>query len=214
MSEFTKLETLLLASHNKGKCKEFEKLLAPYAKKIVSAADKKLEEPEETEKTFSGNAKLKAQTAAKATGLLTLADDSGFGLAALDGKPGVLSARFAKTKTGFDYPAAAEKLMGKLNEDDSRSAFFTCVLALARPTGSAYIVEGRCEGRFIHPGRGENGHGYDPFFIPEGSRKTFAEMSEEEKNQISHRAKALTKLVKFLDSDDGRMFTGVKPKAE
>lgn len=191
-------DKLVVASHNEGKVREICELLAPYGVETVSAADLDLDEPEETGSTFAENAGIKARAAANASGLPAIADDSGLEAHALDGEPGIHSARWAGEEKDF------EKAMGllevALSEADARTpekrgANFTCVLALAFPGGECETFEGKVFGTLVWPSRGENGFGYDPVFVPEGGTLTFGEMEPEDKHAISHRAKAFDKFV-------------------
>jgi len=210
-------QKLVIATHNAGKLREFQELLGPYVREIVSSAFLGLPEPEETGATFAENALIKARAAAKASGFIALADDSGLCVNALGGQPGLHSARWSGPNK--DYALAMRRLHNELNKVDpmnhpplaggsklrsnfgegsnspDKSAHFTCVLALAWPDGHTEIIEGRCEGTIIWPPRGTKGLGYDPVFVPEGHMRTFAEMESEEKHALSHRGKALRKLV-------------------
>lgn len=184
---------LVVASHNEGKVREIADLLAPFGLKILSAGELNLPEPEETGKTFRDNADLKALSAARASGHPALADDSGLAVAALDGAPGIYSARWAGP--GRDFTLAMKKVMDKLGEHDSRTAAFICALALAWPDGHAETFEGRVDGTLTWPPRGEKGFGYDPIFVPAGHDITFGEMEPARKHAMSHRADAFRKLV-------------------
>ena len=189
---------LVIASHNKGKLREIAELLAPFGVHVTSAGDHGLEEPEETEDTFAGNARIKAHFAAKATGLPALSDDSGIMVDALDGAPGVYTADWAETPNGRDFPMAMEKVWRLLEEKNApfpRKAAFNSTLCLAWPDGHDEVFEGKVEGQVVWPMRGRQGHGYDPMFQPDGYDITFAEMDIDEKNRISHRADAFRKLV-------------------
>lgn len=184
---------LAIASHNAGKVREIEALLAPSGLAVVSAAALGLPEPEETGDSFVANAGLKAVAAATASGLPALADDSGLAVAALDGDPGIYSARWAGPDR--DFAAAMRRVMEALGGSDDRRARFVCALALAWPDGHVECVEGRVDGRLVWPPRGSRGFGYDPMFVPEGAAETFGEMAPEAKHAISHRADAFAKLV-------------------
>ena len=186
-------DKLVIATHNAGKLREFQALLAPYVKEIVLAAQLGLPEPEETGATFAENALLKARAAATAFGCMALADDSGLCVTALGGKPGLYSARWAGPEK--DFAKAMQRIQDELGTSVDRSAYFLCVLALAWPDGHAEIIEGRCDGTMVWPPRGEKGLGYDPVFVPEGYDRTFAEMNAEEKHTLSHRGKASRALV-------------------
>lgn len=190
---------LLIATHNAGKLEEMRELLAPFGVSVVGAAELNLPEPEETESTFIGNARIKAHAAAKATGLPALSDDSGIEVDALDGAPGVYTADWAETPNGRDFMMAMTKTHEKLeavNAAHPRTARFCSTLVLAWPDGHDEVFEGKVEGSLVWPVRGALGHGYDPMFVPNGYDITFAEMEFTKKNAISHRADAFEKLVK------------------
>lgn len=191
-------KTLLIATHNKGKLEEIDALLRPFGVDVISAASLGLAEPEETETTFVGNARLKAHAAALAAGLPALADDSGITVDALNGAPGVYTADWAETPTGRDFELAMRRTWAALEEVNApspRLAQFRCTLVLAWPDGHDEVFEGVMRGQVVWPMRGSNGHGYDPIFQPEGHDMTFGEMDRWEKNKISHRADAFRKLV-------------------
>jgi len=184
---------LVAATHNPGKAREIEALLDGNYR-IVTAGSLNLPEPDETESTFVGNAMLKARHAAEASGEVALADDSGLSVAALDGAPGIFSARWAGP--GKDFALAMKKVEERLEEVGAtdRRAWFTSALAVAWPDGPCVVVEGRIDGDLVFPPRGERGFGYDPIFRPEGSELTFGEMNPVEKDAISHRARAFVRL--------------------
>src|SRR6266853_4971591 len=185
-------ERLVIASHNPGKIEEIETLLAPYGVVAIGAVALELPEPEETGATFEANAELKACSAVEASGLPALADDSGLVVPALDGAPGIYSARWAgPTK---DFRAAMERVHRELG-DKSRQAHFVAVLALGWPDGGIETFRGEVHGQLTWPPRGERGFGYDPIFVPDGHTMTFGEMAPEDKHHISHRARAFAKLV-------------------
>lgn len=185
---------LVLASHNKGKLREFGGLLAPHGMELVSAGELGLPEPEETGDTFIANAAIKALAATQATGLPALADDSGIEVAALGGRPGVRTADWAMRPDGTrDYPAAMARIAAEDASPDRRCAF-VAVLVLAWPDGHTESFEGRVEGRWVAPPRGENGFGYDPMFVPAGEALTFGEMTPDQKARHSHRARAFAAL--------------------
>ena len=186
---------LVVATHNKGKLEEISALLAPYGVKITSNDDHGLPEPVEDGVTFIDNARIKAHAAAKATGLPALADDSGLSVDALDGAPGIYTADWAETPQGRDFPMAMKKVEDALPADASRKAQFNCTLVLAWPDGHDEVFAGILHGALVWPMRGENGHGYDPVFQPDGFEQTCGEMDRWEKNKISHRADAFGKLV-------------------
>lgn len=190
---------IVLASHNAGKLREFSTLLAASGITVVSAAELDLPEPEETEETFAGNAAIKALAAAQASGLPALADDSGFCVSALDNRPGVYSARWGgPTK---DMQVAMERVHQEMGDTPDHRAFFVAALCLAWPDGETRTVQGECHGTVVWPPRGDHGHGYDPMFVPEGETRTFAEMTEAEKNAVSHRGRALTAFLKDCLND-------------
>jgi XTP/dITP diphosphohydrolase len=190
---------LVVATHNRGKLAEIAALLAPFPAETVSAADLGLPEPAETEKTFIGNARIKAHAAAAASGLPALADDSGIEVDALGGAPGVHTADWAEIPGGGrDFTRAMRRTWAELERARAplpRTARFRCTLVLAWPDGHDEIFEGAVEGRCVWPMRGGRGHGYDPMFQPDGYALTFGEMDPAEKNRISHRAVAFDRLV-------------------
>jgi XTP/dITP diphosphohydrolase len=180
---------LLVATHNPGKAVEIAALLDGNYD-IVTMAELNLPEPDETETTFCGNALLKARHAAEASGLVALADDSGLSVRALDGAPGIFSARWAGPEKDFSHAMAkVEQRLEEIGSDD-RAAWFTSALAVAWPQGPAVVVEGRVDGTLTFPPRGDRGFGYDPIFVPEGHSETFGEMEPAFKDGISHRARA------------------------
>ena len=184
---------LVAATHNPGKARELAALMNGRFE-VVAASDLGLGEPDEPETTFAGNALIKARAAAEASGLVALADDSGLSVAALEGAPGVHSARWAGPDK--DFAAAIAKVEERLNERaaDDLAAWFTCALAVAWPGGPAVLVEGRVDGVLSFPPRGANGFGYDPIFVANGQSLTFGEMAAADKDRISHRALAFEKL--------------------
>ena len=184
---------LVAATHNAGKAREIHALLDGHYN-VVTAGDLNLPEPAETETTFVGNAMLKARHAAQFSGEVSLADDSGLSVAALDGAPGIFSARWAGPDKDFAF--AMKKVEQRLEEIGApdRNAWFTSALAVAWPNGPAVVVEGRVDGTLTFPPRGTRGFGYDPIFIPEGHDQTFGELDPAFKDSISHRARAFEKL--------------------
>ncbi len=191
-------DTLLVATHNAGKLEEIASLLHPYGVKVIGAAELELAEPDETETTFVGNARIKAHAAASAAGLPALSDDSGIEIDALGGAPGVYTADWAETETGRDFIMAMTKTHAKLLETGETgpwTARFCCTLVLAWPDGHDEVFPGVVEGQITWPMRGNKGHGYDPIFVPQGHDITFGEMDRWEKNRISHRADAFAKFV-------------------
>lgn len=184
---------LLAATHNPGKAREIAALLDGHFD-VVSAGSIHLPEPDETETTFTGNAMLKARHAADRSGLVSLADDSGLSVAALDGAPGIFSARWGGPDKDFGLAMSkVEQRMEEIGATDRR-AWFTSALAVAWPDGPCVVVEGQVHGSVTFPPRGERGFGYDPIFVPEGGRLTFGEMDPFEKDAMSHRARAFEKL--------------------
>ena len=201
MRKFTS-NTLLVATHNQGKLEEISALLTPFGIETVSAKDHDLPEPEETGTTFIENARIKAHAAAKATGLPALADDSGIEIDALGNAPGVYTADWAETPNGRDFSMAMQRAHDELeaaNAPHPRLARFCCTLVLAWPDSHDEIFEGVMAGHVVWPMRGDQGHGYDPIFQPEGYDITFGEMDRWEKNKISHRADAFAKLVSLFE---------------
>lgn len=181
---------IVLATHNIGKVKEMQTMLDPFGVTVLSADDLKLSEPEENGKTFIENAKIKALCAAKEANMPALADDSGLCVHALDNRPGIYSARYNEPKkNGFMY--AMEKLNEELGDQKDRSAHFSCAIVIAWPDGQTEEFEGKVNGTLCWPPKGEKGFGYDPMFVPNGYQLSFAELPAEEKNKISHRARAL-----------------------
>ena len=189
---------LVIATHNVGKLEEIAQLLQPFGTQVVSAGYLGLAEPEETEDSFSGNARIKAHFAAKETGLPALADDSGITIDALSGAPGVYTADWADTPNGRDFIMAMTKTWMAFEDAKApapRRAQFRCTLVLAWPDGHDELFEGIMAGQVVWPMRGDQGHGYDPIFQPDGYEITFGQMDRWEKNRISHRADAFKKLV-------------------
>ena len=195
---------LVIATHNPGKLAEMRGLLAPYRIEATSAGELGLTEPDETGMSFRENARIKAQAAARASGLAAFADDSGLAIDALGGEPGIYSARWAGADK--DFSRAMHEVERRLRErgattPERRRAHFISALCLAWPDGHVEEFEGRVDGTLIWPQRGEQGFGYDPMFLPQGHARTFGEMSSEEKygfpprgNGLSHRARAFLKL--------------------
>jgi XTP/dITP diphosphohydrolase len=195
---------VVIATHNAGKLVEMRELLGLYGVEAVSAGDLNLPEPEETGTTFAANARIKAEASAQASGMPALADDSGLVVDALDGAPGIYSARWAGP--GKDFRLAMEKIEGMLRERDAftpqqRSAHFVSVLCVAWPDGHVEEFEGKVDGSLVWPPRGNQGFGYDPMFLPDGFGLTFGEMSRDQKHGLppkgqglSHRARAFLKL--------------------
>jgi len=190
--------TLVVASHNPGKVREIKELLAPFGIETRGASELGLPEPEETEATFAGNAALKARAAADASGLPALADDSGLAVAALDGAPGIYSARWAGEAKDFAF--AMKRIERELKEKSARdmAAKFVCALAIAEPGRDAAIFEGEVHGHLTFPPRGTKGFGYDPIFVADGMSETFGEIEPARKHAMSHRARAFAKLVAAL----------------
>jgi XTP/dITP diphosphohydrolase len=194
-------DRLLIATHNAGKLAEFAALLAPYGITPVWAASLGLAEPDETEDTYVGNARIKAHAAAKAARMPALADDSGIEVDGLDGAPGVHTADWAVTPRGRDFRVAMERTWAALEAVDApypRKARFRATFVVAWPDGEEAVFEGQVTGQVVWPPRGASGHGYDPMFVPDGHVITFAEMDVAEKDRISHRADAFRKFSSIL----------------
>lgn len=183
---------LVLASHNPGKLAEIAQLLAPHDIGLIAASALGLPEPAETAPDFAGNARIKALAAARASGWVAMADDSGFSLAALDGAPGIHAARWAGA--GRDFAHAMAEVARRLGDHPDRRAWFTCALALAWPDGETASFLGRAEGEMVWPPRGTRGFGYDPIFVPHGGVETYGEMASDAKHADSHRARAFAAL--------------------
>ncbi len=181
---------LLIATHNAGKLREIQALLAPHGVEVVSADSLGLPVPDETEATFAGNALIKARAAAAASGLPSLSDDSGLEVFALGGDPGVRSADWAGEPR--DFGRAMDEVLRRLAASGSadRSARFVSTLALVRPDGSAQVFEGEVRGTIADARRGTRGFGYDPIFIADGDSQTFGEIEPAEKYAKSHRTRA------------------------
>lgn len=189
---------LLVATHNEGKLDEMRQIFGALGVLVTGARESNLPEPEETEDTFVGNARIKAHAASQATGLPALSDDSGIQIDALNGAPGVYTADWAETSGGRDFMMAMTKtnqLLENANAAHPRTAQFCSTLVLAWPDGHDEVFDGYINGHLIWPPRGRKGHGYDPIFVPEGYDITFGEMEWSEKNRISHRARSIEKLV-------------------
>ncbi len=191
-------DTLVIASHNAGKVREIGDLIAPFQVRAISAGELGLPEPEETGLTFIANAELKALAAARAAQLPALADDSGMSVDALDGAPGIYSARWAGPSK--DFGKAMEKVWRAVEEKGAEPPFgaqFVCALSLAWPDGHVESFEGIIPGRLVWPPRGLHGFGYDPMFLPDvnDETRTFGEMPAAEKHAISHRALAFRQLI-------------------
>lgn len=184
---------LIIASHNSGKVREIGELLDPWSVEVVSAAELNLPEPEETGLTFAANAKLKAHAAALAAKLPALADDSGLSVNALDGSPGIYSARWGGPEKDFDVAMA--RVNAEMGDAADRRAQFVCALALTWPDGHSEIFEGTVDGTLVWPPRGDRGFGYDPMFLGEGDTGTYGEIEPMEKHAKSHRAVAFRKLI-------------------
>jgi len=195
-----KPEILVIASNNPGKISEIRELLKELPFEVKSASDFHLEEPEETGATFAENALIKARATTLATGLTSIADDSGLVVFALNGEPGVYSARWAGPDK--DFSTAIIKIKTELEQKNAIdfSAKFVCALALCLPNGEEKIVEGEVIGTLTFPPRGTNGFGYDPIFVANGMTQTFGEISPQLKKTINHRAKAFKKLIKSLST--------------
>jgi XTP/dITP diphosphohydrolase len=200
-------EKLLIATHNAGKLAEFRELFTPLGLVLISAGDLHLDEPDETGTTFAENARLKAHTAAKSSGMVALADDSGLAVDALHGEPGVYTADWAQTPHGRDYAMAMKRVEDRLqaigaNSPGLRKGSFNATLCLAHPDGRDDLYVGQVTGTMVWPPRGDKGFGFDPMFMPDGFDITFGEMPSSDKHSwapgqigLSHRAKAFAKFV-------------------
>ena len=200
-------DRLVLATHNAGKLKEFKELLVGFGLDIVSAGELGLPEPEETGTTFIENARLKAHASAKASGTISLADDSGLMVDAIGGQPGVYTANWAETASGRDFSVGMRRVEDALQAagaqgPSDRSGSFNATLCLAHPDGRDQLYVGKIDGTIVWPPRGVLGHGFDPVFMPKGYDITFGEMAPEVKHSwapgevgLSHRAKAFSKFV-------------------
>jgi XTP/dITP diphosphohydrolase len=195
-------DRLIVASHNEGKVRELAELFAPFGIECISAKSLGLPEPDETGASFTENAVLKAIAAAKVSGMLAIADDSGLEVAALDGAPGINSARWGGQAR--DFGLAMQRVHQELEAKGVTEprANFTCALALALPDGTTHAVEGKVFGTLLWPPRGARGFGYDPIFVPDEYNETFGEMERELKNRLSHRMRAFEKLPATLPDED------------
>lgn len=191
------LDKLIFASHNEGKIVEIKQMLAPFGIDVLSYKDVNIPDVEETGATFAENSLLKSSAIAKLTGIACLADDSGLCVDALNGAPGVYSARYAPNR---DFNKGMEKLLSEMQKsgNKSRAAHFACVISLCYPNGEYHLFEGKVEGIIAEQKSGDGGFGYDPLFIPNGYNQSFAELGAEIKNEISHRGRAMQKLVEYL----------------
>ena len=193
-----KIKELLFASHNAGKIAEIKDMLSPLGIEVKSAEEMDLPDVEETGTTFAENSLLKSQTIARATRMPCIADDSGLCVDALNGAPGVYSARYAPNR---DFAKGIDKLLQEMAQSGNpcRKAHFSCVVSLAYPDGKYELFEGRVDGSIAETKMpGANGFGYDPIFIPDGYSCSFAQMSHEDKNKISHRGRAMQKFKQYL----------------
>jgi XTP/dITP diphosphohydrolase len=186
--------TLVIATHNAGKLREIADLLTPHGLQLISAGQLGLPEPAEDAPDFVGNARLKARAAATAANLPALSDDSGFCVAALDGAPGVHSARFAGPDKNFTRAMA--DIHAQIKDAEDQRAWFICALCLAWPDGHTETFVGRVDGTIGWPPRGTVGFGYDPMFVPQGGSQTYGEMDPAEKHATSHRARAFAQIMR------------------
>jgi XTP/dITP diphosphohydrolase len=195
VGELKRGDKIVIATHNRGKAKELAELFATVGVETVSAGELGLPEPEETGQSFAENATIKAEAAAKASGLPAVADDSGLVVTALGGAPGIHSARWAEP--GRDFNIAMERVRREVEASGSsdRTAKFVCVLAYARPNADTMVNRGAIVGKLTWPPRGTRGFGYDPIFVPDGYNETFGEMDPDRKNFISHRMRAFERLI-------------------
>ena len=195
VGEIKRGDKIVIATHNKGKAKELEELFATVGVETVSAGELGLAEPEETGESFAENATIKAEAAAKASGLPAVSDDSGLEVTALGGAPGIHSARWAGPDRDFNVAMERVNRELKATGSDDRSARFVCVLAYARPNAATIATRGAVAGTLTWPPRGTRGFGYDPIFVPDGYSETFGEMDPDRKNFISHRMRAFERLI-------------------
>ncbi|MGA7372225.1 MAG: RdgB/HAM1 family non-canonical purine NTP pyrophosphatase [Methyloceanibacter sp.] len=202
VGELKRGDRIVIATHNAGKARELAELFAIVGVETVSAAELGIDEPEETGKSFAKNATLKAEAAAKSSGLPAVADDSGLEVSALSGAPGIHSARWGGPHK--DFALAMERVNRELKASGSndRTAKFVCVLAYARPNAETIATRGAIVGTLTWPPRGTRGFGYDPIFVPQGYDQTFGEMEPSLKDSISHRARAFEKLMQAAYDHD------------
>lgn len=195
--------TLILASHNAGKLRELKAMLAPFSLEVESVAQLGLPEPVEDGDSFAENALIKARAAATAAKQWALSDDSGLVVPALDGAPGIYSARWAGPSKDFSIAMARieKELVEKGLTPTGTPAYFICVIGLVSPSGEEFVFEGKAHGTLVFPARGSQGFGYDPIFVPEGKTLTFAEIPLEEKQAMSHRAHAFEHFTQWLDKE-------------
>ena len=193
------MKKIIFATHNEHKLIEVRAILEPLGYKVLSAGDLNLPDVEETGETFKDNALLKAYEGYKHTSLPVLAEDTGLCIRALDGEPGIYTKRYAEQHGGF--PKVFDVLAERMKDNPDKSAYFNCTMALVVDETRAEVFEGIFEGDILPAPRGAKGFGYDPVFVPKGYDKTVAELSEEEKNTISHRALALKKVAEFLEEN-------------
>ncbi|MGN1062984.1 MAG: RdgB/HAM1 family non-canonical purine NTP pyrophosphatase [Alphaproteobacteria bacterium] len=193
------MQKLIFATHNAHKLSEVRAMLEPIGIEVIGAADINLPDVEENGATFRENALLKARSGYRAAGMPVLAEDAGLCIRALNGEPGIYTKRYAEANGGF--PAVFEVLSQRLNGQTDRSAYFCCTMVLVSDT-QEQVFEGILEGDIIDEPCGNNGFGYDPVFVPKGAHQTVAEMSEAQKNKISHRYLALKQVVSYLTQTD------------
>lgn len=198
MSTFIFPPKIVLATHNAGKVTEFQSMFEPYDVKIIGAGDIGLPEPDEIEDTFEGNALLKARHACEITAMPCLADDSGLAVNALNGAPGIYSARWAGADKDFDM--AMKRVWNDIGDSADKSAMFVAVLALVMPDEQEFVSRGEVNGNICYPPRGDHGFGYDPIFMPEDETQTFAELGKDGKDKYSHRRRAFLGLMEMVKS--------------
>jgi XTP/dITP diphosphohydrolase len=201
IGELRRGDTVVIATHNEGKARELAELFAPIGIDSVSAAALGLPEPEETGASFAENAKIKAVAASVASGMLSVADDSGLEVTALGGAPGIHSARWGGPDKDFDLAMARVHEELEATGGAYARANFTCALVLAAPNGEEMVTTGKVYGAIVWPPRGSRGFGYDPIFMPDGHRETFGEMDPSLKNELSHRMRAFEKLMEATYSN-------------
>ncbi|MBQ9738099.1 MAG: RdgB/HAM1 family non-canonical purine NTP pyrophosphatase [Alphaproteobacteria bacterium] len=193
------MKKIIFATHNEHKLTEVRAILEPLGYKVLSAGDLNLPDVEETGTTFKDNALLKAYEGYKHTSVPVLAEDTGLCIRALNGEPGVYTKRYAEQHGGF--PKVFDVLAERMKDNPDKTAYFNCTMALVIDETRAEVFEGIFEGTILPSPQGNNGFGYDPVFVPNGYDKTVAELSDDEKNTISHRALALKKVATFLENN-------------
>ena len=189
------MKNIMIATGNSNKVREYREMLEPLGYKVHDLSEIEHKEAEETGTTFAENALIKAENVYRQSGMMTIADDSGLSITALNGEPGIYSARYLE---GHDYDYKNATLIKRLENAEDRSAWFTCAIAFIDHLGESHVFEGIMRGTIAYKPAGTNGFGYDPIFLVNGGDRTSAEMSPEEKNAVSHRGQATRMLLKYL----------------